>query len=1126
MKRILAALSAAILLLPPTPAWALRQEASPETGLEEQLRNALLRSPDDLVRTASRLTSTVLGLTPSAVHPELVEGERLGRRAGLEEFSQEARAEILEALQSTGPVTSFTQLFPRLIETARERNVSEAVPQALLAVFRSLPTDSQKRHLTGSLGQAMMMGLHEFTEDFEPDPYPRVLPGRKTIWTVTTSPTIDVDAKRKLANWADRKGVLVDPGGGGINIAVALARRGVQSRPVFFYVGETGKLLVRLIENRGVLVREGDAIEIKADDQTRVTIITSLDKAESLVPKGTPVNEEARLRMVGQLLDPSEGVQAGDIVAISGSLAPGLPDNFYADLGRELVDRGAIVVTDTKGAPAKEVLFSKAAAATIYSQNNLEFAELVGVNPKDRSALIVRAREIINSQPLNQGIREIVITEGAGGAFSVTRDKVLEISAPKVEAVSEVGAGDTSLAERVFRAWQGKGHDAGFVYGVAAGTASVRHPGTGGGLQAEVDHFAEELGLTEETKVTTQQSSTPAGLEEDDSLGDFQSFLQREDVTGGANQQGKAIRGRTLTGIPGQSYDAIVFDQFYLPGLLSDLLRDLNQEGPLTWADVATGPGVAPREAAVKFSNLRPLLVDAVPWKRDQYDPATLEALARRAKEVGVEDFFSTEVPIQEEVPIHIGDAQTVDLAPLIPRGFPLRVITMINALGYNRDPLAIVVNLFNQLEPGGVLLANLYIPMKKGVRDSSGKISREEAYPEGDRLAEFYGRLGRHLKDLGVAEADFRIEDFSKMQPGERNSQGEEGPFKEHAVGILLRRKAGQRLELLQPPLEVEEVTIVNFHVREVTYHVAEYGEDPARVIGLQPDYKGDDWGALVEAIRRKNATHPVVSMTVYETGTDGRNFPIRFWLPNIHENPVNFIAAHWYNSAGRFQFRLSFQDQPVEPNAPRDLAAQSAGKPMVHARLEVKRTGLEEGVRVILRDKLDPLEVRDADDELLSSKLGENTVGVALLPKKAVDAWDLTDDASPRVEIYAHPSVVTWIPYWLPSGWGLARDTQLLEDDPEQANFKLAQAAKAAGEGRTVIVALDKNQREGLELPLGVVLWVDPNTIDGIDSRTVAAFLSQARQLTRLILDLTSGSIRTVTIGNTEYYALDIAA
>ena len=434
--------------------------------------------------------------------------------AGLEEeFLKETSGRILEALQSTGPVVSFSQLFPHLIEEADQKKLPGAVPQALLAAFRSLQVDSQKRRLTGSLGQAMMMGLHEFSEDFEPDPYPSVLPGRTTIWTVTTSPTIDIDAKKKLANWSDRKGVLVDPGGGGINVAIALARRGVLARPVFFYTGETGKLLVKLIENRGVFVHQGDAIELKGNEQTRVTIVTSLDKAGSLVPKGTPVDEEARQQMVARLLDPQEGVKAGDIVAISGSLAPGLPDDFYADLGKQLVARGAIVVVDTKGAPAKAVLLSKPAVATIYSQNNLEFGDLVGVDPTDRKALIAKAQEILKAQSPDEAMREIVITEGAGGAFSVTREKVLEIPAPKVEAVSEVGAGDTSLAERLFRLWQGKEHDAGFVYGVAAGTASVLHPGTGGGLQAEVDHYAEHLGLAEETTVNPPHPA--AGLEEE-----------------------------------------------------------------------------------------------------------------------------------------------------------------------------------------------------------------------------------------------------------------------------------------------------------------------------------------------------------------------------------------------------------------------------------------------------------------------------------------------------------------------------------------------------------------------------------------------------------------------------------
>ncbi len=435
-------------------------------------------------------------------------------------FLEMASGQVVGALRSTGPVAAFSQIFPPLIQEASERGVSALVPQVLLSVFRSLETDRERRQLTGSLGRAMMQGLHELSEDFEPDPFPRSFPGRRTIWTVTTSPTIDIDARKKLVNWGERKGVLVDPGGGGINVVIALARRGVRARPVFFYAGETGKLLVQLVQNRGVLVHEGDAIEVKGDEQTRVTIGISMDKAGSLVPKGTPVNAEARLQLEGRLLDLESGVKTDDIVVMSGSLAPGLPEDFYADLGRKLIARGATVVVDTKGGPARAVLFAKPAATTIYSQNHFEFGELVGIDPMDRDALIARAKEILEAQPPEQAIREIIITMGAGGAVSVTREKVLNIRAPKVDPVSELGAGDTSLGERVFRDWQGKEHAASFIYGVAAGTASVLHPGTGGGLQAEVDHLAEALGLSEKTLIKDSSSpgSSDAGMEEDSEL--------------------------------------------------------------------------------------------------------------------------------------------------------------------------------------------------------------------------------------------------------------------------------------------------------------------------------------------------------------------------------------------------------------------------------------------------------------------------------------------------------------------------------------------------------------------------------------------------------------------------------
>ncbi len=296
-----------------------------------------------------------------------------------------------------------------------------------------------------------------------------------------------------------------------------------------------------------------------------------------------------------------------------------------------------------------------------------------------------------------------------------------------------------------------------------------------------------------------------ARLEEDSSLSRLQEWLAQPEVTGG-----KAIRARTLRGIRKKSYDALVLDQApstlvpELKGGLSPLLKALDAQGPCTWVDAAGGLGAALMEAGLLFPNVSCRLVDAKEWTEEDFDPAILQELREQAASVGV-DLLSRSLAFT------LADVQSVDLRPNADP--PIRLITMLNALAYNEDPLAIVANLYNQLDPGGVLLTNLYIPA---------------GHPRAEELIRFYESLLEYLKAQGV-EADFRISDFRAMEQGELNNEGDAGPFPEISVGIVLRKRENQQLRVIRQP-QSEPFAIET--VRVVTYQVAWYGEDPSQVI------------------------------------------------------------------------------------------------------------------------------------------------------------------------------------------------------------------------------------------------------------------------------------------------------
>jgi fructose-1-phosphate kinase PfkB-like protein len=124
-------------------------------------------------------------------------------------------------------------------------------------------------------------------------------------------------------------------------------------------------------------------------------------------------------------------------VVLSGSLCPGMPDDFY----RAAIQRldGIPVVLD---ASAPAVIHGVQAAPDILKVNAAEFkaiAESAGVATAD----LVRAAGEVRHR---FGITTVVVTEGPVGAFAVDGCHVFRVGAPVVSIHNTSGAGDAFLA--------------------------------------------------------------------------------------------------------------------------------------------------------------------------------------------------------------------------------------------------------------------------------------------------------------------------------------------------------------------------------------------------------------------------------------------------------------------------------------------------------------------------------------------------------------------------------------------------------------------------------------------------------------------------------------------------------
>ena len=289
------------------------------------------------------------------------------------------------------------------------------------------------------------------------------------IVTITINPAIDmfvntsrVEAAQKMRCSAPKR----DPGGGGINVARAAFRLGADVIAIYPTGGALGKLLHRLLEREGIV-----SLATPSHVETR----------ENFTAYEEDTGVQFRFVLPGSRLHRAEWEAVLDklatfapqpaFVVASGSLPPGVPDDFFAQVARLAKTLGARPVIDTSRVALKQALVE---GVYLVKPNLNELSDFIGAPLEDDGARIAACRALIHKRQA-----EIVaLTLGAEGALLVTKDRALKAEAVAIEVASTVGAGDSFLGGLVATLAAGQSLEDAFRVGIAAASAAVMSPGT------------------------------------------------------------------------------------------------------------------------------------------------------------------------------------------------------------------------------------------------------------------------------------------------------------------------------------------------------------------------------------------------------------------------------------------------------------------------------------------------------------------------------------------------------------------------------------------------------------------------------------------------------------------------
>lgn len=308
------------------------------------------------------------------------------------------------------------------------------------------------------------------------------------IVTVTPNPSIDrtVALPAPLTRGAVQRvtSVTSEPGGKGVNVARALTLARLDA--VALLPAADGDPMVSALRAIGVPFR---CVPIAEPVRTNLAITESDGTTTKLNERGAALDAAARDALTRGIIDAAEHASW---VVLSGSLPPGLPDDWYAEVVARLAPLRCRVAVDTSERPlaALAAAFDDA-APDVIKPNAEELAGLVGASAEelesaaaqgDPEPVAAAARQLVD-----RGVGAVLATLGAAGAVLVDRTGAWMATPPPIVPRSTVGAGDASLAGYVRAAVAGAEPPRRLRMAVAYGSAAAALPGSALPSPAQLD---------------------------------------------------------------------------------------------------------------------------------------------------------------------------------------------------------------------------------------------------------------------------------------------------------------------------------------------------------------------------------------------------------------------------------------------------------------------------------------------------------------------------------------------------------------------------------------------------------------------------------------------------------------
>ncbi len=300
------------------------------------------------------------------------------------------------------------------------------------------------------------------------------------IYTLTLNPAYDVHASaaafaigsETLATVTSR-----EAGGKGVNISRALCCGGTPGTAIVVLGSDNGDEFKQGLKAAGI-----DACLLERPGRIRENLTLHCD--------GQP---ETRISFAGFSVDDSilqdvldaMTVDTETIVTFTGRIPAGVSKEKAMDFLKTLKQKGAKLVLDSKSLTVEDIL---EIAPWLIKPNQDELTEYAGCPVATLADAAEKAAVFAATQ-----VENVMISMGEQGAVLLTGGQVYTAVPPKIQAVSTIGAGDSTIAGFIAAYAAGQMPEGCLKSAVAYGTAACLTEGTLPPTRNDMQRILEEI---------------------------------------------------------------------------------------------------------------------------------------------------------------------------------------------------------------------------------------------------------------------------------------------------------------------------------------------------------------------------------------------------------------------------------------------------------------------------------------------------------------------------------------------------------------------------------------------------------------------------------------------------------